>query len=741
MTKRTSGRPFPNREELLAFIRENPQSASTRDIARAFGLGGRQRAALRQTLSELVRSGDLPPGRRARSRTHARRDTMLPRVALVEVRELDADGEVIARPVQWRGPGDPPVIFMAPEKRGHPALGPGDRALASLRAASDGTYEGRTIRRIGVAPALVLGRYARIGDQGRILPVERGRRTEFVVERADAGEALPGELVRAEVLPARRLGLRRARIVERLGRGDGPRAVSLIAIHDHGIADAFADDVIAEAEAAREAPTSGREDLRPLPLVTIDGPDARDFDDAVWAEPDPDPKNLGGWHAVTAIADVGWYVRAGSALDRAAYERGNSVYFPDRVVPMLPEALSAHLCSLKPGEDRPCLAAHLWIDKNGHLLRHRFSRGVMRSIARLTYEQVQAARDGDAGEATRPLLESVIAPVFGAYRALKIGREWRGALELDLAERQVLLAEDGTVADVRRRARLDAHKLIEEFMIAANVAAAETLTSRRQPGLYRVHDVPAREQIEALRRFLATLKLTLPGGGAVRPSHFNRVLEAVARTPFSPVVNQIVLRSQAHAEYSPGNIGHFGLGLGRYCHFTSPIRRYADLMVHRALIRTLSLGAGGDEDEARDLAEAGAHVSATERRAQAAERDTLDRYTAAFLGPRVGEAFAGTITGVTRFGLFVSLDETGGDGLIPVRSLPHDRYVHDEGAHALRGRTTGLAFRLGDALGVVLLEANPLSGGMILGLAGHGEKTTPRARRVKRGPGHGSRKG
>ena len=740
MTKRTSAPPFPSREKLLAFIRENPQATSTRDIVRAFGLRGRQRAALRQTLSELARSGELPPGGRARARPRARRDTVLPRVALVEVRELDADGEVIARPVQWRGPGEPPVIFMAPEKRGHPALGPGDRALASLRAARNGTYEGRIIRRIGVAPALVIGRYERIEGQGRILPVERGKRTEFVVESADAGEAQPGELVQAEVLPARRLGLRRARVVERLGRGDEPHAVSLIAIHDHGIADAFADDVIAEAEAAGEAPAGGREDLRPLPLVTIDGPDARDFDDAVWAEPDPDPKNLGGWHAVTAIADVGWYVRAGSALDRAAYERGNSVYFPDRVVPMLPEALSADLCSLKPGEDRPCLAAHLWIDKNGRLLRHRFCRGVMRSIARLTYEQVQAARDGDADEATRPLLESVIAPLFGAYRALNIGRERRGALELDLVERQVLLAEDGTVADIRRRTRLDTHNLIEEFMVAANVAAAETLTSHRRPALYRVHDVPAPERLEALRRFLATLELALPGGGAVRPSHFNRVLESVAGTPFSQVVNQIVLRSQAQAEYSPRNVGHFGLGLSKYCHFTSPIRRYADLMVHRALIRAFKLGAGGDEDETRELAEAGAHVSTTERRAQAAERDTMDRYTAAFLGPRVGEVFAGTITGVTRFGLFVSLDETGGDGLLPLRSLPNDRYVHDEAVHALTGRTKGLTFRLGDALEVVLREANPLSGGMILGLAGQGETKT-RARRVKRGPVHGSRNG
>lgn len=740
MAQRTSGPPFPSREELLTFIRENPQDASPRGITRAFGLKGKQRAALRVALTELVRSGELPAGRRARAHTRERRDTVLPRVALVEVQEIDADGEVIARPVQWRGPGEPPVILMAPEKRGHPALGSGDRALASLRAARDGTYEGRTIRRIGGAPALILGRYERIGDQGRILPVERGRRTEFAVERADSGEARPGELVQAEVLPARRLGLRRARIVERLGSGDEPRAVSLIAIHDHGIADAFADDVLAEAEAARAAPAGGREDMRALPLVTIDGPDARDFDDAVWAEPDPDPKNLGGWHAVTAIADVGWYVRAGSALDRAAYERGNSVYFPDRVLPMLPEALSQHLCSLKPGEDRPCLAAHLWINKSGRLLRHRFSRGVMRSIARLTYEQVQAAHDGDPGEAARPLLESVIAPVFGAYQALKIGREKRGALELDLPERQVLLAEDGTVADVRRRARLDAHKLIEEFMIAANVAAAETLSSRRQPALYRVHDAPAPEQLGALRRFLATLDLALPSGGAVRPSHFNRVLEAVVGTPFSSVVNQIVLRSQAQAEYSRSNIGHFGLGLSRYCHFTSPIRRYADLMVHRALIRTLKLGAGGDEDEARDVDEAGAHVSATERRAQAAERDTLDRYTAAFLGPRVGEVFAGTISGVTRFGLFVSLDETGGDGLIPMRSLPHDRYVHDEEVHALTGRSKGLAFRLGDALAIVLREANPLSGGMIFGLAGQGE-TNPRARRIKRGPRSRSRNG
>ncbi|HEX7006026.1 MAG TPA: VacB/RNase II family 3'-5' exoribonuclease, partial [Alphaproteobacteria bacterium] len=447
------------------------------------------------------------------------------------------------------------------------------------------------------------------------------------------------------------------------------------------------------------------------------GADARDFDDAVWAEPDPDPRNRGGWHLIVAIADVAHYVRPGDALDKAARERGNSVYFPDRVVPMLPEALSNDLCSLRPNEDRACLAAQLWINRDGRLLRHRFDRALMRSAARLTYEQVQAARDGCPDDVTGPLLEPVLNPLYGAYRVLERARKKRGALEIDLPERQIVLGDDGKVASITPRARLDSHRLIEEFMILANVAVAEALEAKRQPCMYRVHEAPDPERVQALREFLETLGLNLAKGQVLKPAHFNRILERSADTPHARMVHELVLRTQAQAKYSPDNVGHFGLALRRYAHFTSPIRRYSDLLVHRALIGGFGLGPGGigPEDAAR-FPEQGEHISATERRAVAAERDATDRYVAAFLADRVGAIFGGAISGVTRFGLFVTLDETGADGFVPMRRLPRDYYEHDEARHCLIGRSGGPRFDLGGRVQVRLVEANPITASLLFDL-------------------------
>ena len=469
-----------------------------------------------------------------------------------------------------------------------------------------------------------------------------------------------------------------------------------------------------------------RTDLRDVPLVTIDGPDARDFDDAVWAEADPDPKNPGGWHILVAIADVAWYVRPDSALDRAAYERGNSAYFPDRVVPMLPEALSNGWCSLKPNENRPCLAAELWIDADGNARRHRFSRGLMRSAARLTYEQAQAAHDGKPDDMTGPLVEPVIGPLYGAFTALLAVREGRGTLDLDLPDRQVVLDKSGAVAAIEPRARLDSHRLIEEFMIAANVAAAEQIEALRQPCMYRVHDQPDPVKIEALRQILDSLGLRLARGQVIRPHYLTRLLRQVKDVPARHMVNELILRAQSQAIYTPDNIGHFGLALTRYAHFTSPIRRYADLLVHRALIRGLKLGEGGLPDEAGPrFAEFGTHVSTTERRAAAAERDAVDRFTAAFLQDRVGAVFAAVIGGVTRFGLFVSLDETGADGLVPMSLLPDDYYDHVEAEHCLVGRRWGRTYRLGERVSARLLEAEPLTGGLVLELLDDSDHAAP----------------
>ena len=713
---RKKAAPFPSREEILAFIAESPVRVGAREIARAFRLGSRHKAELKNILRELE-DNDLNEGGTGH---HVPRRGVLPAVGVVHIIGTDADGEVLARPVAWREKAEPPAIYMAPEKRGQPALGTGERVLARLERGAEGDYQGRTIRRLTAAARRVLGVYRKAEGQGRLFPINRRDRKEYVIAGADDGGARPGELVEAEVVSGRAYGLDAARVVERLGVESGARSISMITLHDHRIPHEFPPPALAQAEAAGPAPETGREDLRDLPLVTIDGEDARDFDDAVWAEADAEPTNRGGWQLIVAIADVAWYVRPGDALDEEASARGNSVYFPDRVVPMLPKPLSNGWCSLKPGEDRPCLFARLWIDGAGRLLRHRFGRGVMRSAARLTYTQAQAARDGSACAATAPLMDGVITPLFDAYASLARGRVERGVLELDLPERHIVLDDEGNVGAVEIRPRHDSHRLIEEFMITANVAAAETLEKRKQPCMYRVHDVPTVEKLESLRDFLSTIGLKLAKGQAVKPSQLNRILEQAADTPHTHMVNQIVLRSQSHAAYTPHNIGHFGLALGRYAHFTSPIRRYADLLVHRALIDGLGLGADGMENPDRDFVAIGEHLSMTERRAQVAERDAVDRYTASFLVERVGARFTGRISGVTRFGLFVTLDESGGDGLVPVRTLPRDTYTHDEARHALRGTRGGRAYGLGEAVEVRLAEATPLTGGLILHLLDEG---------------------
>ncbi len=431
---------------------------------------------------------------------------------------------------------------------------------------------------------------------------------------------------------------------------------------------------------------------------------------------------------IVAIADVAWYVRPGSALDISAYERGNSVYLPDKVVPMLPEALSNGWCSLKPHEDRPCLIAHLWIDQDGQLKRHRFARAMMHSSARLTYEQAQAAREGRPDDTTAPLVESVISPLYGAYQALHEARRQRGVLELDLPEHQIIFDDQGTVAGVKIRPRYDSHRLIEEFMITANVAAAETLEARKQPCMYRIHNEPAKEKIEALRELLDSIGIRFAKGQVLKPDHFNRILEKAAKTDHAHMVNEVVLRTQSQAEYNPDNIGHFGLGLRRYCHFTSPIRRYADLLVHRALISGGGLGPGGFDRNPMDFSEIGSQISMTERRAAGAERDAVDRFTAAFLADRIGAQFLARINGVTRFGLFVTLAESNADALVPIGSLPDDYYIHDETHHLLRGRRSGNIYRLGDMVDVILTEADPYTGSLLChildaGTTGKGKKS------------------
>ena len=622
-----------------------------------------------------------------------------PPVILVRITGTDADGDALGRPESWPDP-DPPRILMAPEPPGQPALAPGQRVLARLRPAGPGLYEGRTVKILPDSPARILAVFhpsTAPHEAGRLAPTERRARAEWIVPQGASGGAEPGEIVQAEPLPGRGYGLRPARVIARMGRLGDARAISRLALVANAIPEAFPAAALAEADAAGPPDAAGREDLRALPLVTIDGADARDFDDAVFAEP-----TATGHRLIVAIADVAHYVAPGTALDLAARDRGNSVYFPDLVVPMLPETLSTHWCSLRPHEDRACVFAEIAIDRAGNATAHRFARGLMRSAARLTYEAAQEAQDG---RVRLDLPASVLGNLYAAFAALGAARDARGTLDLDLPERQVILHPNGRVADVRPRPRLASHRLIEEFMIAANVAAARTLLSRRAPALFRTHAPPAAEKLVELRNVLAAMDLTLAPGGSGRD--LDRILRRVAGTDAAPMVNELILRAQSQAIYAPENTGHFGLALPAYTHFTSPIRRYADLLVHRALL---------GEAPGTDLAVLGDHLTATERRAQAAEREAMDRYLASFLAGREGDVFAARVSGVTGFGIFVTLPENGASGIVPRRSLPEDFYHHDRRAGALTGSRTGLTFRLGQAIEVRLAEATPATGGLVFQL-------------------------
>ena len=709
--------PFPTKEQVLAFIRESEGPVGKREIARAFHLKGADRIPLKAMLKELEKEGQVDRGRKRQLAAAG----ILPEVTVVQVIGPDADGDLWARPVDLRPDDAEPQIVIVDDRKVDRPLAAGDRVLVQLKQTDADVYEARAIRRLESRAQRVVGLFEKGKDGfGRLTPTDKRIKTEFSIHPRDIGNARTGDLVIVEAEPARRLGTPKARVVERIGRADEPRSISLISVAEHQIPFQFSPAALTQAKEAGPATLGHRTDLRQVPLVTIDGDDARDFDDAVFAEPDTDAKNAGGWRLLVAIADVAHYVRTGDALDKTARERGNSVYFPDRVVPMLPEELSNGWCSLKPNEDRPCMAVEIIIDSKGRKLRHRFMRGLMRSQARLTYEQVQEAHDGRPNELTRALAEPIIQPLYGAFRALLKAREERGTLDLDIPERRVFLGEDGHIERIVPRSRLDSHRLIEEFMIAANVAAAEALEKRHQPCMYRVHDQPDPARVEALRQFLDGLGLKLARGQVIRPKHFTRLLDQAKETPYAAMIHTLTLRSQMPAVYSPENLGHFGLALQRYAHFTSPIRRYSDLLVHRALISAYAFGEDGLPKDAGAFEATGQHISATERRAAAAERDAIDRYVAHFMSERVGENFDGRISGVARFGLFVTLHETGADGLLPVTMLPPDYYEHDERSHALIGRRNGRAFQLGAPITVRLAAAQPLTGGLSFELVAGG---------------------
>ena len=735
MAKRPSSpRPALTRELVLDALGKVGGAAAKRDLARVLKVSGGERAELRAILKDLEAEGKLG---RVGKRSFASAEA-LPDTGTFEIIDRDIDGELLARMTGRDGLFGPTVRVAPGEARaqaGEAAIGVGDRILARV-VDEHGEKVARVVKRLGQSAHLILGVFRANAYGGRVEPADRKVRYDLMIEKHEAADARDGDLVLCELASGGRpRGPRRARVREIVGQVSDPRAASILAIHTHHIPMGFSADEEAQAAAAKKPTLKGRTDLRALPLVTIDPEDARDHDDAVYAIADDDPKNQGGWRVWVAIADVSAYVTPNSPLDRGALKRGNSTYFPDRVAPMLPESLSADLCSLREHEDRACLAVEMIFDKGGQKQRHKFVRGLMESAGKLSYGEAQAAIDGKPNEQTAVLLEPVLKPLWAAYATLKIARDARGPLEIDSDEHRIEFGADGRITGVKKRERFDAHKLIEEFMIQANVCAAQTLEQKRSPLLYRVHDKPSDSKIASLMEFLPTVGMNWAKGQVVLPERFNRLLKLAEKSEHREIVNEVVLRTQAQAIYSPDNLGHFGLNLATYAHFTSPIRRYSDVIVHRGLIRALGLGDDGlTNEEMTRLEEIAQQVTMCERRSMAAEREATERYIASFLADRVGSTFEARVSGVTRFGAFVKLLETNADGLVPISKLAEERFNHDEKAHALVGERSGQRYLLGQKVQVRLEEATPISGGLLFEMLSDPLPAEPGWRRT-RGPG------
>ena len=714
---------LPTPKQILEFVEQSGQPAGKREIARAFGLSPHEKILLKAMLKDMADEGliDSAPGR-AFHKTGG-----VPRVTVLRVVSIE-DGQVLAIPEQWHAETPPPRLRVL-EKGRKSALALNDRILARTEEAGNG-FVAHPMKLLAKSAELLLGVVRAEGSRHYLTPVDKRERREFMI--SDLNKAEVGDLVLAE--PSGRPPRVTARVDAILGDPFAPRSFSLIAIHKHGLRDVFGEDAIAEAERVARLDLGEREDLTHLPIVAIDPADARDHDDAIWASARDD----GGWDAIVAIADVSFYVREGSALDKEARSRGNSVYFPDRVVPMLPEELSADICSLKAGKDRAALACQLVVGADGALKSWRFSRAKICVAANIAYEDAQAAMDGSVGLVDPAIVEDALKPLWACWRALFAAREKRQPLDLDLPERRVMLDEKGRILSVAPRERLDAHRLVEDYMIAANVAAAKALEAKKAPVMYRIHEAPGREKLVALKDYLATFDIEFALGQVIKPQTFNQLLDRVGEHDARPEIMEQVLRTQMQARYGPQNLGHFGLALGSYGHFTSPIRRYADLVVHRSLVRSYHLGEGGISDSAAaGMEKLGEHISMLERRAMEAERDTIDRYVAAFLSDRVGQLLVCRISGVQPFGFFATVEGLGGDGLVPAAILGNEFFRYNEAEKALVGDDSGETFRMGQRLELKLVEANPVSGALRFELP-QGKFAAPRKdRTAPRGPRRG----
>ena len=746
--KRPAG--LPSRKQILDFIATSDQPAGKREIARAFGLSGQDKIELKALLKDMADEGliDSAPGRAFH------KSGGVPKVTVLRVVEADDGGNIFAVPEQWHADGPPPRLRVL-ERGRRGALGIGDRILARTEERGQG-YAAHPMKKLQRSAELVLGVVRKEGERFWLSPVDKRERRELAI--SDLKDSEPGDLVLCEV--SGRPPRATARVDAVLGDPFAPRSFSLIAIHKHGLRHEFRQEAIDEAHRVSQQKLGEREDLTHLPIVAIDPADARDHDDAIWAAPDDDKDNRGGWKAIVAIADVSFYVRPGSELDREARARGNSVYFPDRVVPMLPEELSADICSLKEGQVRAAMACHMKIAKDGSLKNWRFTRAKICVAANIAYEDAQAAIDAageDKVDVSSPtcsmpevegavpdeLIRTALQPLWGAWRALLAARNKREPLELDLPERRVMLDEKGRIMSIAPRDRLDAHRLVEDFMIAANVAAARALEAKKAPVMYRVHEAPGREKLVALEDYLATFDLEFALGQVIKPGTFNRIIERVGDSSGRAEIMEQLLRTQMQARYGPERLGHFGLALATYAHFTSPIRRYADLLVHRALVSAYRLGEGGlPQGEEERFVEIGEKISMLERRAMEAERDTIDRYVAAFLADQVGQLVECRITGVQPFGFFATVEDLGGDGLVLAQTLGQEYFRYDEAARQLVGEETGETYRVGQRLTLRLAEANPVSGSLRFELpegSYGGPRQAPQRRDRVRGSGRRGR--
>lgn len=698
-------------QAVVEFLERNPDKSNKRDIARGLGVQGADRVALRQILKKLESEGSIArTGKRQFSSVEAP-----PPTSVVKFEKLDEHGDLVGRCIGTDGIYGPDITCVATggRKKGE-TLGIGDRALCKVGKANDGLWYAKVIKKFDNNPVTsVVGLFESNKHGGRVKPTSRKDKREYIVERALAKNAETGDLVRIGLKKSKPYGPQMAEVIEVIGRLEDPKSASLIALHTHDVPDEFPALITSEAEQAT-APETEREDLTNIPLITIDPADARDHDDAVFAKPDEDENNKGGWIVYVAIADVAAYVQHGTALDDEAFKRGNSTYFPDRVAPMLPEALSAEQCSLKENEIRETFAVEMRFSSEGNKIDHRFIRGRMRSAAKLSYEQAQNAIDGKPDDKASPLLDTVLKPLWAAYECVGQARSKRQPLELDLPERRVALDKDGNVLGVYTKDRFDAHKLIEEFMIQANVCAAESLEKANSPLIYRVHEEPSDEKILALGFFLPTIGMKWDRGAKRTAARFNHLLEQARASEHEHLVSEMVLRSQSQARYCNENFGHFGLNLAKYAHFTSPIRRYSDLIVHRALIRALGLGPEGLTDvESKRLEEIAEHLTTTERRSMAAERDATDRYLVAFMSDQVGAEFQGRIAGVTKAGMFIRLDESGADGFVPAARLSDEYWIYDEHNAALVADSSEKRYEMGMPVLVKLEEATPITGGLL----------------------------